>query len=184
MNNPWKIAFIVLAATIIIAVVALLWALTRPNTSTSSPTTEVESLEGEASFQVSLTKSQLNVMLSDYLDDSVLEVYVEDQLVISGSFEVFGIIVPITTFFEPIVLDNGNVFLSADLIEVGIVQLPVDTVLQLIGASGVLPSCASIDETGTGILVNVGEITNSVGMTFSVKEIELESDSIAVDVFM
>lgn len=191
-NNFWGIAFFILLGIIIIFGAVIFIKITSiPKGEEPIETAVVEAVEeGEPSFLVEMTKEQLNRLIQSYLEkyqnsgEMNYEFLLEDEAVLRGTLEILGFQVNYYLYFEPGVLENGNVILKAKSISLGSLSLPVSMVMELLANNIKIPSWISINPSEEAVVLYLEQFTLKNGIHFKAKKIDLQEDSIQVDVYM
>lgn len=141
--------------------------------------------EPGAEFKVEATKDDLNELINDYLDQVLLadsadfSVYIDQNILLYGSWTVFGASIPITIEMDPVVQANGDLVLSISEMSLGLLNLPRDRILHYLNRQIATPDWLYFDSENEQIYVAVTQIDIQSNFRFSVQELDLSDDSIA-----
>ncbi len=91
----------------------------------------------EATFTIQTNKQRLNQLIASRIKEEPAEMpymveLLEDHVQFRSAISVLGQRVPITINFLPEVLENGDLLLRVETFTLGLLNLPVEQVLQLI----------------------------------------------------
>ncbi|GAX01962.1 YpmS family protein [Secundilactobacillus silagei] len=176
-SNPWKWAFIVLVALLLIGAgttaVKLFSAPKNNTTQTSAPATA-------ANFNVKLDKKQFNAMAAYYLgqfqNESKQKVdyqfEVHNDAVLTGQTKLLGLPVNFGLSLTPKVLANGNVQLTAKKLAVGQLNVPVSAVLGYIRSQYNVPSWIELDVHQKTITMNLKKFRTN-GVQYRAEKIDM-----------
>lgn len=185
--NIWKVSFFLLVFLIIISVAGLVvWAIPlgedkpiparvseEPNqVSVLTVETTVDDFERLALkyFEKELKNSKLPV-----------DITVNEKIEMVSDLVVFGLNVPIAMKFDPIVNEDGNIILKQTEVNVGRLNIPPSTVLNLLDDAVKFPSWIVVRPKAEEIFVDLSNILIS-GSKVRAKEIDLENNRIKLEV--
>ena len=138
--NKWKIAFFTLSGLVllIVMIVVVLFYKHFPEVSEDHFIQQSPSAD-EATFTIQTTKGRLNNLIASRIEQIPSEIpYVvelqADKVQFRSAFGVLGQQIPITVNFLPEVVDNGDLLLKVETFSLGLLNLPVEQVLQLISS--------------------------------------------------
>lgn len=183
--NYWKWAFIILVTVLLLLFIYIVIQLQAVQTGevNTEPNTASES---EVTFEVRSEKDDLTQVVNAYLEEETQDDFIgysfnlEDQAVLHGEFDVFGLPVQFSLYFEPEVLDNGNLLLHAEEISLGSLNLPISFVLSQVASQVDFPDFIAVDSSEETIAVNLNEFELDNGIQFSVNEINLPQNDIGL----
>lgn len=182
--NMWKVAFLTLAGAIVLAVAGVIYLVTADAEEVARPEPAV--LDGNV-ITVQTTAKEFEAIAKQYLGDSLdksplpVEIEVNNQIQLFSTLTVFGVDVPITMNFNPIV-DEGNIVLEQTAVNVGKLNIPPKTVLKLMQDSIDFPSWITVDPNDEEIFVDLSRINIASGSRVRAKEIDLPKDHIVLEV--
>ncbi|MGY3766067.1 YpmS family protein [Vagococcus vulneris] len=188
-NNPWKIAFLILAAIIIGGAVFLGSRIMTPRSNFSVNQSNT-SVRGEPSFQVQLKKQQVNDILDYYLNDFMKKSGVDykftldKEAMLEGTFDLLGHETDFYLFFEPYVLTNGNVQLRAKNLSVGTLSVPITAMINYISHSVDFPKWVEVDSKKQTITLHLDKYILKNGMKLRADKINLIDDEISFSVYL
>ncbi|WP_088035833.1 YpmS family protein [Evansella clarkii] len=144
-QNPWRIAFIILAGIIFIIIASLavyLFSISSGAVNDDFQRPQTEQTEG-ARFTVSASRDDINYWLEKELAESGegedYQLYLEDLVYFHTEVEALGFTVPVEMELEPLVTDGGNVELVSRSFSIAGLGLPSSTVFSLIQGGDDLP---------------------------------------------
>jgi uncharacterized protein YpmS len=144
-QNPWRIAFIILAGIIFIIIASLavyLFSISSGAVNDDFQRPQTEQTEG-ARFTVSASRDDINYWLEKELAESgegeYYQLYLEDLVYFHTEVEALGFTVPVEMELEPLVTDGGNVELVSRSFSIAGLGLPSSTVFNLIQDGDDLP---------------------------------------------
>lgn len=112
-----------------------------------------------------------------------VEIEVNEQVQLFSELIVFGITVPISMDFEPIVSD-GNIRLKQTEVNVGKLNIPPSTVLKLMKDAIEFPSWMIVRPNEEEIYVDLSRINIASGSRVRAKEIDLKNDKILLEIII
>lgn len=185
--NVWKIISLVLIGLII---GSGLWFAHAVLTPVDQPTSTTTSTTGDPVMTVSLTKRQVNQIVTYYLNDFQKDSKVKysltmaDQAVLGGNFTFFGQKIDFGLLMDPIVLKNGNVELKARQLNVGSLPVPISYVLNYAAKSFKLPKWVTLNSKRETIVLNLNKFKMENGMQVKATKIDLPNDEIDFSVYL
>lgn len=184
--NKWKIAFLLLAGLILIAVVSVMYLITSDVKQASIS----EPLQAEGNvLSVETTAKEFEAIAKQYLGAAInqsplpLELVVDDKIYLYSTLTIFNIDVPIQMDFDPVVKD-GNIVLEQDAIHVGKLNIQPKAVLKIIEDAVDFPSWITVRPNDEEIYVDLSRINIAVGSRVRAKEIDLPNDKIVLEVII
>ena len=182
--NKWKVAFLVLAGALLIAIVAVVYYATADvKQAELSKPLELEgnvlSVETTAKEFESIAKQYLGVAMNT--SPLPVELVVEDKIYLYSTMTIFNVDVPIQMDFNPVV-SEGNIVLEQEAVHVGKLDIPPKTVLKLIHDAVNFPSWVTVRPNDEEIYVDLSRINIASGSRVRAKEIDLSNDKIVLEV--
>lgn len=187
--NGWKWAFLGLVA-LIIGLFMYLGTALQPVTVNEANTETVEQSDEVITLSTSLNRADTEAMINAYLNDTVGEdfsryqVTLTNQLEIHGTVEVFGFEAPFSLYFDPYVLENGNIQLRGDSVELANFALPVSGVMSLFAQQVDLPTFIAVDSEKELVVINLSELTEDFSFDVAMDKIDLADDLIRLNLFL
>lgn len=188
-ENPWKLAFFVLIG-ILIGTIIFLYIRITTEREKSSVLEQSAIATGEPTFQVQITKSQANQLINFYLNgfqanSPIKYTFVlENQALLNGTFNFLGHDLNFYLYFEPYVLDNGDVQLKAKSISIGKLSLPISELMRYVKNNFKLPTWVEIDTEKELMILHLSQYKLESGMHFQAEKIDLVDDDIKFNVFL
>ena len=188
-ENPWKLAFFILIGIIIGTAIFLYIRITAEREKSSVLETPAV-VTGEPSFQVQITKDQANQLINFYLNDFQAKSPVkyrfvlENQALLNGTFHFLGHDLNFYLYFEPYVLDNGDVQLKAKSISIGRLSLPISELMSYVKNNFKLPSWVETDTKNEQMIIHLSQYKLANGMYVQAEKIDLLDDNIKFNVFL
>lgn len=189
LENPWKLAFFMLIGILAGAVCLVGFRVTQER--------EIDNLAEQTSvtsstptFQVQLNKSQANQLINFYLDEyqngsSVKYSFsLANQALLTGTFEVLGHELNFYLYFEPYLLENGDIELSAKSISIGNLSLPISELMKYVKSNFKMPSWVEVDASSEKLILHLSQFTFKNGITFRAEQIDLINDIIEIDAYL
>lgn len=189
-KTVWKWAFLILLGLNIGAVVWFVLQLS-PTETTPVATDPVTSAEGEIiRLQVATGKGEVEDIVNQYIQnnqenaDVAYEFSLEEAAKLNGEVEILGFTVPFSLEMDPYVLENGNLQLRTTDLSVGRLNVPISFAMTQIGKHLPLPDWVEMNSELKIIVVHLDQVSFSDGIQLSIERIDLERDTIEVNVFM
>ncbi len=161
--NPWKIAFITLSITLVLAAVWLFSKITtdQPSQSATDALITTQS-EDQLSVGLSLNNTELAVIANEYLkSEQSLAGYsleITDMVTLKGETVLLGLSIPFALTGEPHATTDGNLQLKVTDISLGGLFLPEKEALSLLAQFLTLPAFVSLDAASETILMNLASM--------------------------
>ena len=161
--NPWKIAFITLSLTLVLAAVWLFSKITtdQPSQSATDALITTQS-EDQLSVGLSLNNTELAVIANEYLkSEQSLAGYsleITDMVTLKGETVLLGLSIPFALTGEPHATTDGNLQLKVTDISLGGLFLPEKEALSLLAQFLTLPAFVRLDAASETILMNLASM--------------------------
>lgn len=188
--NYWKFAFLILLGIVIGSTVFLgsrIFANREPEYTETPAITE---RQGEPVLTINSNKEKVNQLisffLSDYQKDSDIEYkfYLENEAMLNGTFEVLGFPINFYLYFDPFVMENGNVQLKARSLSVGTLSLPIKDVMNMIKRNYKLPKWVEVNTDDLTIMLRLDQFRMQNGMYIKADKIDLVDDDIRFSLYL
>ncbi|MCM3762625.1 YpmS family protein [Alkalihalobacillus oceani] len=185
----WKVAFFTLLGILVCLGVACLIIILRlfPAADENYFVPKERGAE-EASFLIQTDRSRLNTYLAKYLQEQESEVsylieLTDEEVHFRSSLPVMGQNVAVEMDFFPVVAENGDLLLEVRSVAVGLLQLPVERVLQLIDAWVERPEWVNIYPGERLVEVGITELEVGENEVFSFRMVtfDLPNDRIELE---
>ncbi|RRR55982.1 DUF2140 family protein [Streptococcus suis] len=185
--NIWKWLFLAQLALLIGCGIVL---YTRIQTDREDLTKLVQtSTEDTKVGTFSTNREQLNQTLTNYLKDYQTEEFsyqlfvTSQQVVFEGSYQIFGVTIPLYIYFQPSKMEDGSILLRIIEISVGSLSLPKAEVLAYLQKNYKLPAFVKIDSEQAQVQVQLTELKNKFGLYGKANTIDLYNDQFIVDIY-
>ncbi|HEL1581575.1 YpmS family protein [Streptococcus suis] len=185
--NIWKWLFLAQLALLIGCGIVL---YTRIQTDREDLTKLVQtSTEDTKVGTFSTNREQLNQTLTNYLKEYQTEEFsyqlfvTSQQVVFEGSYQVFGVTIPLYIYFQPSKMEDGSILLRITEISVGSLSLPKAEVLAYLQKNYKLPAFVKIDSEQAQVQVQLTELKNKFGLYGKANTIDLYNDQFIVDIY-
>ncbi|HEM3463592.1 TPA: YpmS family protein [Streptococcus suis] len=185
--NIWKWLFLAQLALLIGCGIVL---YTRIQTDREDLTKLVQtSTEDTKVGAFSTNREQLNQTLTNYLKDYQTEEFsyqlfvTSQQVVFEGSYQIFGVTIPLYIYFQPSKMEDGSILLRIIEISAGSLSLPKAEVLAYLQKNYKLPAFVKIDSEQAQVQVQLTELKNKFGLYGKANTIDLYNDQFIVDIY-
>lgn len=186
--NVWKVAFFVLSGAIVLILsLVIYWATSPVDTPIAAPNHSVAKTT-DSTLLVETTAEDFEKMAMKYLKRELkksslpVDVEVNDFIQLYSEIIVFGVEVPISMKFEPVVNEHGNIHLKQREVNVGSIYIPPTMVLKLMNEAIEFPGWMVIRPNEEEIFVDLSNLTLSSGAKVKAKKIDLENNYIQLEV--
>ncbi|WP_105257049.1 YpmS family protein [Streptococcus suis] len=186
-RNIWKWLFLAQLALLIGCGIVL---YTRIQTDREDLTKLVPtSTEDTKVGTFSTNREQLNQTLTNYLKDyqtgefSYQLFITSQQVVFEGSYQIFGVTIPLYIYFQPSKMEDGSILLRIIEISAGSLSLPKAEVLAYLQKNYKLPAFVKIDSEQAQVQVQLTELKNKFGLYGKANTIDLYNDQFIVDIY-
>ncbi|EAD5704289.1 YpmS family protein [Listeria innocua] len=148
-RNYWKWICLTLISLLIL-LVGWLYVTVFVLSPQEEPTPSLISNKSNIEFQTSTTKSDLNQLISSYIEEFSKEqdigykVFVANNVNFTAEAKIFGEPVELRLKFSPKVVDNGNIELSLTDMSVGALPLPVSYVMNYVNKNYKFPEWVTV----------------------------------------
>ncbi|HEM3701917.1 TPA: YpmS family protein [Streptococcus suis] len=185
--NIWKWLFLVQLALMLGGGIVLLnrFQTKREDLITLVPTNQNDTKVGTFTTD----REQLNQSIANYLKDYQTEDFAyqlfvtSQQVVFEGSYQLFGVTLPLYIYFQPFKMEDGSILLQILEISAGSLSLPKADVLAYVQKNYKLPSFVKIDSKEAQVQLQITELENSLGLYGKANTIDLYNNQIIVDIY-
>lgn len=188
-NNPWKTAFILLLAIIIGFTMVIGYRISTPRMTYNKAVAKVET-KAEPIFDINMKKKQVNEVLNYFLKEMMdksgvdYSFNLENEALVDGTFSLLGHETHFYLYFEPYVLNDGNIQLKAKSLSVGSLSVPIPAMINYISSTTDLPDWVEIDAEKQVINLHLNKFTMENGMSIRAKKINLIDDEITFSMYL
>lgn len=176
-RNPWKWAFFILAAIVVISCGVVINKATAP---TNVPAEVVATKPQDTSVEVTLNRKQVNALSANYLNKFLKDSKVKYRFVVGNKYatvigrtKFLGATVQFSLNFIPERTSQNNVLLRAKGLAVGRLNLPIRFVMGFLKKNYKLPTWVSLDVKKETILLDLNKYSQDKSVQYSAKEINM-----------
>ncbi|WP_368252263.1 YpmS family protein [Enterococcus sp. 2201sp1_2201st1_B8_2201SCRN_220225] len=187
--NPWKAAFFLLVAFLLgsgVFLASRVLAIREPNYK-AAPSVE---REGDPILSINTNKEKVNQMidyyLEEYLDNGDIQYHfaLENEAMLTGEFEILTFPVTFYLYFDPFVMENGNVQLRAKSLSVGTLNLPVSEVMKMVKRNFKFPQWIEVNSEEQNIMIRLDKFQMANGLFMKANRINLLDDEIQFSLYL
>ncbi|MFJ3386751.1 MULTISPECIES: YpmS family protein [unclassified Lysinibacillus] len=187
--NKWKFAFFALAGTVLFAILLVVFLVTRPidGVNLAESSKDESEVKGNV-LVVQTTTKELESISKKYLKDAgsplPLDFTIGDDIQLKSTLKVFYTEIPISMNFDPIVDRKGNIILKQTGMNVGLLNIPLETAMKIMRDTVDFPSWISIDPSKAEIYIDLSRINIASGSRIKAKELDLPKDKILLEIIV
>lgn len=188
--NHWKVAFIVLIGLIIGSAAFVFIRVTQVREPNYKPVPELVEKDGTPVIAIQSKKKQINALIDFYLgdfqkgSDITYKFYLENEAMLNGTFEVLGHPIQFYLYFDPYVMDNGNVQLKAKSLSIGTLGLPMKEILKFVQRDYKLPNWVEVNPDDSTVLLRLDQFRMQNGLFIRAEKINLVDDDIRMNIYL
>lgn len=188
--NKWKVAFLVLLGVVLGTFAFLTFRVTQLREPDFKAVPEIVEKEGEPVITIQSNKKQVNDLIDFYLkdfqkdSDIQYKFYLENDAMLNGTFKVLGHSIQFYLYFDPFVMDNGNVQLKAKSLSIGTLGLPVKEVLEFVKRDYKLPKWVEVNPDDKTILLRLDQFRMQNGLFIRAEKLNLVDDDIRMNIYL
>lgn len=188
--NGWMVAFFVLLGVVVGSGIVVANRVLEPREVLTSNSAKLVERNGSPVVTIESTKQQVNELIAFYLQDysekSGLDYTftLENQALLNGQFKVLGMPVNFYLYFDPYVMENGNVQLKAKSLSIGTLGVPIKEVMKLVKRSYKLPSWIEIKPSDGTVLIRLDQFRMQNGLFIKAEKIDLVDDEIKASLYL
>ncbi|MGO2685816.1 MAG: YpmS family protein [Enterococcus italicus] len=188
--NGWMVAFFVLLGVVVGSGIVVANRVLEPREVLTSNSAKLVERDGSPVVTIESTKQQVNELIAFYLQDysekSGLDYTftLENQALLNGQFKVLGMPVNFYLYFDPYVMENGNVQLKAKSLSIGTLGVPIKEVMKVVKRSYKLPSWIEIKPSEGTVLIRLDQFRMQNGLFIKAEKIDLVDDEIKASLYL
>lgn len=188
--NYWKIACLLIIGVLLGTGIFLTSRVLETKPFPVKETPEIVEREGTPVVNISSNKKQVNALidfyLTDYKEKSDLdyEFVLADQAMLKGEFKLLGVPINFYLYFDPYVMEDGNVQLKAKSLSIGTLGVPISEVMKLIKRSYELPKWIEIDAKEKTVMIRLDQFRMQNGLFIKAEKINLVDDVIQASLYL
>ena len=103
---------------------------------------------------------------------------------LNGTFEVLGYPIEFNLYFDPFVMNDGNVQLKAKSLSIGTLGLPIKEILKFVQRDYKLPSWVEVNPDDSTILLRLDQFRMQNGLFIRAEKINLVDDDIRMNIYL
>lgn len=155
---------------------------TKEKLETIGPEIEILSME--------TNKEKVNVLIDHYLEEYLstervkYEFYLENQALLKGTFELLGYPLNFYLYFEPYVMEDGDVQLKAKSVSIGSLGIPIKEVLRYIRSNFDFPKWIEVSLEDETIVLHLSQLNLATGLKIKANKINLVDNDIRFDLYL
>lgn len=186
--NPWKVAFITLLAFLTGLGIFLTMRINTPREA-EDDLRKQELAKGETVLEINTHKQQVNQLidhfLNEFLEDSEVkyDFYLKNEALLTGEFKFFNHPVDFYLYFDPYVMENGDIQLKAKSLSIGSLNLPITDVLGMVKSSYDLPEWVEVNKKEKNVILHLDELKMATGLYVRAEKINLIDDEIRFSLY-
>ncbi len=187
--NRWKIGFFVLAGLVAAAISAVILLISSSAESVPLPKMDVSNVSGNV-LTVSVTKEDFEAIANTYVRKAMkgeplpVTIEVGDDVVLLSEMTAFSFTFPVIMHFDPVVREDGNLILKQSSMEIGILNIPPSTVLNILKDSVKLPPWMIVRPKEEELFIDLSEIPISGNLKVRAKTFNLAEDDIILEILI
>lgn len=187
--NRWQVAFFTLLA-LIFGFILLVGSRVFDSREDPADLVKTEIPQGESLLTINTNKSQVNTLIDHYLADFQenseikYDFYLDKEALLTGEFELFNFPVQFYLYFDPYVMEDGNVQLRATSLSLGILSLPISDLMAMVARSFDFPEWVEFDSGNQMIILKLNEFDLAGDMHFRAERINLIDDEIRFSLYL
>jgi uncharacterized protein YpmS len=185
--NRWKFGFFLLAGLVAAAVAYVIFLIGNPGDSEPLPNMKVADSSDHV-LTVRATKEDFEGIANTYIRKAVkgeplpVTMEVGDDVILFSEMTVFSFTLPVIMHFDPQVRDDGNLILKQSSMEIGQLNIPPATVLNILRDSVMLPPWMIVRPREEELFIDLSQIPLSGDLKVRVKTFNLADDEIILEI--
>ncbi|WP_241153389.1 YpmS family protein [Enterococcus mediterraneensis] len=190
LKNPWRAAFLLLAALVLGTGFFLGSRLFAEREPQYKKTPDIVEHSGTPVLTINSNKKQVNELIDFYLgefqkdSDVKYDFALENEAMLSGEFKVLGFPMRFYLYFDPYVMDNGNIQLRAKSLSIGTLGLPIKEVMDMVKRSYKFPKWIDVNSKEKNIMIRLDQFRMQNGLFMKANKINLVDDEIQISLYL
>ncbi|MGT2965155.1 YpmS family protein [Streptococcus acidominimus] len=187
--NRWKWGFLALLAALLAFCLIIVERVSSPREDTTTAVLSTNSSSDEKLGTFMTSKEQLNSMLATYLKDYQTDTFsykvtaTNQFLLFEGTYNIWGLDIPLYVYFQPNKLNDGSVLLTVSEISAGTLSLPKEEILSYIKKQSQLPAFVKIDASKATVTIQLTEVENAQKIYVKANTIDLYNNQLIFDIY-
>ena len=188
--NKWKVAFFLLTGAIIIFITIIFYLATSPSEDVQINSQGVIINPADSVLLVEATVDDVEKIAMKYIQKELaksplpIDIVIDKTINLNSELTAFGVTVPFSLKFNPIVTEEGNIQLKQDSVNVGKVNIQPSTVLKLMNDAVAFPEWIIVRPKEEEVYVDLSDINVMNGARIRAKEVDLENNRILLEVIV
>ncbi|PYF04699.1 YpmS family protein [Ureibacillus chungkukjangi] len=188
--NKWKVAFFILTGAIILFITIIFYLATSPSEDVQINSKGVTVSPTDSVLLVEATADDIEKMAMNYLQKELansplpIDIVVDKSINLNSELTAFGVTVPFSMKFNPVVTEEGNIQLKQDSVNVGKVNIQPSTVLKLMNDAVAFPDWIIVRPNEEEVYVDLTDIKVMNGARVRAKEVDLENNRVLLEVIV
>lgn len=188
--NKWKIAFFAVIAFILAGSAFIFARITEERELIQNEIPPLVEREGQPVLNIRSNKEQINSLIDFYLDefqkDSEItyDFILQNEALLTGEFKILGFPVTFYLYFDPYVMDDGNIQLRAKSLSIGTLGVPIKEVMKMIQRNASLPEWIEIEPDEERVFIRLDQFRMQNGLFIKADRINLVDDEIQVSLYL
>lgn len=189
-SNKWKIAFFAVIAFILAGSAFIFARITEERELIQNEIPSLVEREGQPVLNIRSNKEQINSLIDFYLDeyqkDSEItyDFILQNEALLTGEFKILGFPVTFYLYFDPYVMDDGNIQLRAKSLSIGTLGVPIKEVMKMIQRNASLPEWIEIEPDEERVFIRLDQFRMQNGLFIKADRINLVDDEIQVSLYL
>lgn len=188
--NGWMVAFLVLLGIVLGSGAVIIQRIFEPREVLTTNSAKLVERDGNPVVNITSTKKQVNELMAFYLQEykekSGLDYTftLENQALLNGEFKILGMPVNFYLYFDPYVMENGNVQLKAKSLSIGTLGVPIKEVMKVVKRSYKLPTWVEVKPSEGTVLIRLDQFQMQNGLFIKAEKIDLVDDEIKASLYL
>lgn len=188
--NKWKIAFFAVISFILAGSAFIFARITEERELIQNEIPPLVEREGQPVLNIRSNKEQINSLIDFYLDeyqkDSEItyDFILQNEALLTGEFKILGFPVTFYLYFDPFVMDDGNIQLRAKSLSIGTLGVPIKEVMKMIQRNASLPEWIEIEPDEERVFIRLDQFRMQNGLFIKADRINLVDDEIQVSLYL
>lgn len=189
-RNRWKIAFLTLLGVLMGSIFFIGLRVTQVREPNYIPRPPITARQGKPVLTMQANKQQVNDLIDFFLTDlqKTTDIkytfYLENEALLNGTFNILGYPIQFYLYFDPYVMDDGNIQLKAKSLSIGTLGLPIKEILKFVQRDYKLPEWVEVKPSESLILLRLDQFRTQNGLFVRAEKINLVDDDIRLNIYL
>ncbi|MHC5374575.1 YpmS family protein [Enterococcus sp. LJL120] len=186
--NPWQLTFFALLAIVVGSGIFVVMRVLEPREDATN-LVETDIPTGDALLSVNTDKEHVNALIDHYLEDFqqgqevTYSFYLDNEALLTGQFTLFGFPITFYFYFDPYVLENGNVQLRATSLSIGALNMPITDMLNMVRRNFDFPDWVEFNADDQTVILHLDEFDVG-GLRLRAERINLIDDELRLSIYL